>query len=173
MSGAGPGSNSPNMRKDIEHGRKHERNALKAASEELQMKIRPKQRYKDSNNKIVIPDGVTEDGSPVEVKCPRPRDGESSLSDMAEKRKNFYFNSDGDVNKKNPAYDQVQKQIDATGADEGYLVVYYNDDEGTEETKVVPVLRDQDRINQLLEREKDKDDLVSQFSSLNVADKKY
>jgi len=94
-------------------------------------------------------------------------------SDMAEKRKNFYFNSDGDVNKKNPAYDQVQKQLDATGADEGYLVVHYNDGGGTEETKVVPVPRDQGRINQLLERENDKDDLVSRFSSLNVGNNKY
>ncbi|KAF6017291.1 hypothetical protein EB796_024398 [Bugula neritina] len=95
---------------------------------------------------------------------------------MATKRKPFHLTPEGYVNKKSPSYDQVQKQLDATGKDKGYLVAHYNDNKGKEETKVVTVARDQERINKLLEKEKKKettDDLVSQFSSLNVADKKY
>jgi len=115
----------------------------------LQTEILPKQCFKDSNNKTVIPDGVTKDGEPVEGKCPRPRDGESSLSDMAETRKNFPITKDGKINKKSSASDQIQKQIHATGKEKGYLAVHYNDNKGKEETKVVTVQRDQERIDKL------------------------
>jgi len=101
-------------------------------------------------------------------------DGESGLLDMIEKRNDFYIT----FNIKSDTYDQIQKQIQATERERGYLVVYYNNDNGTEEDIVLEVPKDEERIIELLANwkrlkkrnkkkgEKTVSDLVSHFSSL-------
>jgi len=80
---------------------------------------------------------------------------------MIEQRDDFHIT----INKKGRAYDQIQKQIQATNKNKGYLVVYYNDDNGTEESVVFPVPKGEKRIKKLLvnqerleERKKEKEE---------------
>ncbi|KAF6017056.1 hypothetical protein EB796_024635 [Bugula neritina] len=158
MSEAGPsGSGNPNVTRDTKHGRTYEGEGLRAAEAELiEVKIsRNTKRLQISNNKTVIPDGLTVDGTPVEVKCPNPKKGESSLLDMIRiKKSQFYINFT--FNKSHDVYNQIQEQIHATGKEKGYLAVHYNDGNGKHETIIVPVPRDQDRINKLLLEEEEK-----------------
>jgi len=58
-------------------------------------------------------------------------------------------------NKSHNAYNQVQELIHAMGKNKGFLAVHYNDN-GKKETVVVPVPKDQDRIDKLLMEEKEK-----------------
>jgi len=104
----------------------------------------------------VIPDGLTKEGEPIEVKCPRPRDGESSLSDVFNRPK-FYLTREGNLKDTDPIYNQIQEQIYVMDATQGHLVVYYNDDKGTAETRVITVPRNGDHINILLQKEKEEE----------------
>jgi len=57
---------------NMAHGRKHEPNGLEAARQKLTLKRLPKKECYFFDDKKVIPDGLTKNGEPVEVKCSRP-----------------------------------------------------------------------------------------------------
>ncbi|KAF6017057.1 hypothetical protein EB796_024636 [Bugula neritina] len=90
------------------------------------------------HGKNVKPDGLTKDNEPVKVTCPRPKETESGLLDMIEQRKDCFVI----VNNKHDAYDQIQKQMHVMCKEKGYLVVYYNNGNGTEED-IVPHTKQQ------------------------------
>jgi len=103
---------------------------------------------------------------PVEVKCPYPSNDESGLLDLFKTRKSqFYITVT--FNKSHDVYDQIQKQIHATGKEKGHLAVHYNDDNGKEETIVVSVPKDQDRIDELLKEEEKKEKTEKKTSKIS------
>jgi len=107
---------------------------------------------------------------PVEVKCPYPSNGESGLLNLFKSRKSpFYITVT--FNKSHDVYNQIQKQIHATGKEKGHLLVHYNDDKGEEETVLVPVPRDQERINELLKKEEEKEAKEEKKTSITAEQK--
>ena len=120
---------NPRVREDTQHGKLCEESALLAVEKESRKTVTRRLCLLNSKDDLIETDGMLRESYfeliPIEVKVLANNDDEKGLKicDIASRR-SIPVNSDGTVNKRHKAYEQVQKQIDVFETAYGYLAVY-------------------------------------------------